>query len=187
MSSFFEKLVALKQLAVDDKGALRLFGTRMVIIRADVLLEMQNQLVKEFGTKGYKVMYEVGKYQGKTSFKEIFQKVNKLEKTFSLFKLSNPLFDLASKILSTVGWGIVVPYNVSNGGGTAIIELRNSPLAQAYLSLNKKADAPVCYYTAGLFSGALENASGNKTICIEHSCAAQGNKACIFEVKLDNK
>lgn len=65
------------------------------------------------------------------------------------------------------------------------VQIRATNAFEAWLYLQKKniPDTPICSYSAGVFTGFVNVlADRQDVVCIEHSCEARGDEACLFEL-----
>lgn len=94
------------------------------------------------------------------------------------------LFTACLAAYQAAGFGQFEITNLEWPIGNIRIQANNSFESWMYQQHNSKPHAPICAYSAGVFVGFV-NILGHRqdVVCIEHSCQAKGDPACVFELK----
>lgn len=155
----------------------------MIIMPMRVLSFLQHNLEQKHGPDTRKIMYALGKIQGRNGSNILIEKFKVVpnEKDLSFFMEQTEF----------VGVGKITLDKNEVSKGYMLINNENSTNAKAYTGLFGKRKAPICDYVRGLTSGAVEAiyqaASGNhdEVEGVEIKCQAKGDKFCKIEVKKD--
>jgi predicted hydrocarbon binding protein len=162
-------------LAPDPRsGILRLSGQPAVIIRPEVIVNIQRQLEQTIGGSAKGVMYLAGERSSKEGVAPVRAMSREPEGplTFDAAKRMNAAFSL-------LGWGRAEVTLFDSGHGRFTLRIANSPIALAYGSSKK----PVCHFLAGWAAGMGRDLIGRELLCEEVGCAAQGKDHCEFDIR----
>lgn len=83
------------------------------------------------------------------------------------------LREVVTHTAAALGWGI---WRFAVAGDTEVLEVKNSPFAQA-----GEADHPACYPIVGLFRALCDLDGNNNASVTETHCVSMGASACRFE------
>ncbi len=161
MHPLAKKLLVSRQLQLEE-GDVEVLGDRMVIIPADVLVEMNELLEK-------KNVYRIGELIGE-----------KMAVTLKKYGMKDTkLIEFCLNLMSLYGWG---KPEIKRMGKVIFITVRDSVIA---IRAAKKEKAPerACDILAGVFGGLFMEALGRKVSAQEVKCFAKGEKICEFEIK----
>lgn len=152
------------------EGLRELGGARILLLRPEVLVNIQKQLERTVGlsTRGFLYL------AGEQSAKDALSKVDPIPSASFEETIPRTL-----ETLTDLGWG---RFRLLPGARDPVrwtIRLEDSPLAAAY----GPAPRPVCHLVAGWLAGLVEHLSGVTLLCEEVQCQAQGRPRCEFELR----
>ena len=158
----------LQSLLIGAPGILQLGPTRHMIVRPELLAEIQKGVEDRLGIKASEYLYAAGS----------------LWATHELRRLRSGAAGLADEELArlfcqhatAMGWGEWRIGSLRHEEKGLLIRLMDSPFAEAY----GQSDAPVCHLVAGAVSGLAENLFALPAPCTEMHCRAQGAADCQF-------
>ncbi len=164
-----------------DGGRVYYWKVPMIVLPMDILAFLQHNLEKEFGPDTRKILYSLGKIQGKNGTNILIER----------FKIIPDAKDLSFFMEQTEFIGVGKIKMINNDFANCHMEIgnNNSPNARAYVNLFGKREKPICDYARGMFAGAFQaifNASARKKEDfegIEVECIAKGNPSCRIEIK----
>ena len=155
-------------------GILRLSGQPAVIIRPDVIVNIQRQLEQTIGGSAKGVLYLAGERSSKEGVAPV--------RAISREPAGSLAIDAAKRMtdaFSLLGWGRAEVTHFDAGHGRFALRFANSPIALAYGSSKK----PVCHFLAGWAAGMVRDLVGRELLCEEIACAAQGKDYCEFDLR----
>lgn len=186
LSELLKKLLFVRQFNM-DQGKIEILGKRHIMLSDTALLDLQN--VDE--TKFYELMKQ-------STLKQINDFVNHA-KVYKQLKstISWDVSDLSKKlgssegivknsqeIFNLYGLGLIEIVDLSNEKKTAIVKIRDSTIAKAYLERNKsRSKNPVCVITAAVLAGIFSYLFQKSVDAAETSCNAQSSGNCQFIIK----
>jgi len=174
--NFFYELLKTGQLRVTKEGLVILMGEYNLMFPTRVFLYLQEMLVKSFGVKGEKLLYDMGKYQTTEAIKRYLKiyNIQKLQKS--------KIIEFGLKVCTAIGLGSfeIVKYNPDNLN--LILINKKLPTAELYKLTRGRSEKPIDFHISGLFSGAFSAMFGKNVECIETKCLACGDPYCQFEV-----
>ncbi|MBN1170516.1 4-vinyl reductase [Candidatus Micrarchaeota archaeon] len=180
------KFIATKILRFEN-GSLSLLDRNMVIIPAEVILKLQEDLEKKLGNEeAANIVYNAGRFETVTGSVRYLKRRDELKTVFSsVSKTGDPSIEMGREMLKFMGKGDIQIREVLNKGEKIILS-SNSPFSAEYLKTRGKSNGPVCHYLRGVMCGVMEAYYGGKYRARELSCAATGlSKDCIFEFVRD--
>jgi len=144
-------------------------GSRVVIMRAGTLVDLQKGVEAIIGDEASVVFYEAGMRAGKNSTKVLFDEWEERGREF--LKRWGDFYKSAG-----VGWFKLEELDIdSNGNG--YIRIKQSFIAEEYGS----SDRPVCHFLGGFFVGVLEEILDEKLMCKQTKCISKGDPYCEFQ------
>jgi len=167
-----------------DGSRVYYWNVPMIVIPMSVLSYLQHELEQNFGSDSRKIVYSLGKLQGRNGTNILIEK----------FKIIPDESDLSFFMEQTefVGVGKIKLMRADIKKGYMLINSISSPNAKAYVTLYGHIDWPVCDYVRGLFTGAVEaiykaTTGKNDTLNgIETECMGQGKSSCLIEIRRDS-
>lgn len=181
-SALLEKVIRFKSIQHKD-GKLLLWGipgTLSPLYTSTFFLGLINsQLGKE---QTAELFFNLGYYQGKETFKIISQKFG-FAKTFNDQK---KLLEFNTQQAPVVGNGIYKWVRMDFESKHFIV-VGNSPFAEEYKKMFGISNSPIDYFMAGQITGYAESVVGDKLMCVETKCIANGKQNCEFVVKPINE
>ena len=153
-----------------ETGVLQLSGNRCMIVRPEVLVNIQKQLESTIGSSAKGVMYLAGErssHIGLTS-------VDATSRGPLTLKNAQRVIDSSA----LMGWGRTQIIRFDMESSRFGLRIRNSPIAVAYGSSTK----PVCHFIAGWAAGVACAILGRDILCEETGCVAQGHEHCEFDL-----
>lgn len=156
-------------------GQLEWYGSRYVLMRPEVLVNLQKQMEQTVGASTKGILYLAGERSGRDGIHEI----KKLLEGFPLE--DGPLRDSTRRTdtSSFAGWGRYEVRSVDLEESRGVIVLENSAVAELYGPSKR----PVCHLLAGWIAGIATHLSGKEVLCEEIACKAQGRERCEFELR----
>ena len=156
----------------------------MMIIPMEILVNLQHNLEKEFGSDTRKLFYYLGKIQGRNGSNILIERFRIIpdESDLSFFMEQSEF----------VGIGKINLEKNEVSKGYMLLDNINSTNAKAYLDAYGKRNKPICDYVRGLISGAVEAifqaaSKTDETLDgVEINCHAKGDLSCRIEVKRTN-
>ncbi|MFW6233362.1 MAG: hypothetical protein ACOC3Z_01730 [Nanoarchaeota archaeon] len=154
----------------------------MIILPFKSLSSLQKDLYDNFGEDSKKVLYALGKIQGKNGCNILIKK----------YSVRPSISDLSFFMEQTefVGIGRMKFLKKDFNKNNFKIRMEPSINANVYLKEFGKVKYPICDYVRGLVTGALQAVSrsieNNEEISlegIEMKCIAKGENECVFEIK----
>ncbi len=189
ITGFVKKLMFVNKFNMLD-GHIDMLDSPYIMLDASMLLGLQETDETR--------MYEVAKTASEKSMKNIVQHAKvyrKMKITImeNLAKISGKITGSDEGAIKTLqdlfnvyGLGALEIISLKNAEKTALLKVKNSSLARAYLEKNKKSSPfPCCTMTAGILAGIFSFIFKKDVDCIETKCLAQSqsNQDCLFEVK----
>jgi len=156
-------------------GTLRLFGEPYLLLRPEVLVNIQKQLEQTVGASSKGFLY----LAGEKSARDGLHLVKELQGEMGLD--SSPVDSLRRMmdVLALLGWGRFHVARVDAGEPRYTFLLENSPIATFYGPSRK----PVCHLFAGWLAGIAREVLGQSLLCEETGCKAQGRPRCEFDLR----
>lgn len=174
-SAFFSSLIEKGQLRVDEHGHAMLFGEFLFLVPPKVMIHLQEELEDRLGREEMEdLMTELGDYH-------VRQATDRYVDQYGMDDISKEkIAEFVQNLLKILGWGKVDIHTLNSDEFKAVVT--HPTLPSIYRNeLEKESDDPLCYYLAGVLSGAV-NAISNQDFDIEEiNCAATGGNKCIFE------
>ena len=171
-----KKLVLLQGMDL-GKGEIKVFGSRMQLLPAELFAEM----VKASGNDPElaRLQYESCRIVTEEHYARM--RTERGMKQGDLLKWAHELTGL-------IGWGNVKFLEAQALKGDFMAELDNSAVAVEYLRRYGKASKPVCHMLAGGIAGAANAITGRDDMeAVEVECLAAGGRKCSFACKPKKK
>lgn len=97
-------------------------------------------------------------------------------------KILTPVVTLSCELISSFGYGPIKTIKVDDKEGFMVL-LGKSTIANEYKKRHGPSAIPVDFLLGGLFSGALELFTNEKTYCVETRCSAQKDvEECVWVI-----
>lgn len=155
-------------------GVLRVSGEAAVIVRPEVIVNIQKQLEQTIGGSAKGIMYLSGERSSGAGLNPLGSLRSGSKGTFSI-ESAQRIID-ASALL---GWGRAEVALFDPDRGRFLFTIKNSPIAIAYGSSKK----PVCHFLAGWIAGMGRILLAKELLCEEIACVAQGRDFCEFDLR----
>lgn len=155
-------------------GILQLHGQPCVIVRPEVIVNIQKQLEQTIGASAKGLMYLAGERSSREGVVP--------PRAFSEGVAGPRSVDGARRIIdgfAMLGWGHAELSVFDPEKGRLSLRVVNSPVAVAY----GPSKTPVCHFLAGWAGGMGRALVGREVLCEEASCRAQGREFCEFEMR----
>lgn len=155
-----------------QSGVLRIADERYLILRPEMIVNIQKQLEQTVGasTKGF--LYLAGERSGDEHLHAVRAFLGPAEGPEDFASVARRTSDA----LALAGWGRYVLLAQDRESGVLSVALENSPIAHAY----GPSARPVCHLVAGWLAAFGRRLLGRELLCEEVSCKAQGRPRCEF-------
>ncbi|MCB8983431.1 MAG: GAF domain-containing protein [Ardenticatenaceae bacterium] len=167
----------MERLLVEEpSGILSFGGSRMALLDVESgFWGLRHQLEALIGERLTSSVLQQAGANGGASFAQSFADQTGTE--------GASLFTACLAAYQAAGFGQFEITNLDWPIGNIRIQANNSFESWMYRQHNNKPHAPICAYSAGVFVGFV-NILGHRqdVVCIEHSCQAKGDAACVFEL-----
>ncbi|HEX9340643.1 MAG TPA: 4-vinyl reductase [Thermoplasmata archaeon] len=168
------KLLAVALTPDPETGILLLSGQSCLIVRPDVIMNIQKQLEQTMGSSSKGIMYLSGERSAGAGLNPLASIESESKGAFN--------FDRARRIIEAsafLGWGRAAIRLFDPDAGRFVISIKNSPLARSYGPSKK----PVCHFLAGWLAGLGRILLSKELLCEETVCASQGPDHCEFDLR----
>lgn len=155
-------------------GVLQLYGQPCVIVRPEVIVNIQKQLELTIGGSAKGIMYLAGERSSQEGVSP-FRALSGEDVGALTLEMAKRMIDASSLL----GWGHAEIGTVDPEKGRFVLRIANSPMAIAYGPSKK----PVCHFLAGWAAGMAQVLVGGALLCEEVACKAQGREFCEFELR----
>lgn len=159
---------AFKGVEVDNqKGTVRAFGERFLLIPVSLIHSMEDRLTQSFGPATATAFeYEIGR-EGGAKFIDLARKAGlSIKSLVDIQKIAETLGTLS-------GWGKLEVEDFDFKKKQARIRWTNG------VSVRKRnGKTPVCHFGRGILTGAVAEILGSECESIETSCQGKGDKFC---------
>ena len=169
-----------------NDGKIDILGNRHIMLSDSSLLELQDidetkfyDLLKGETLKQMQDFVEHAKVYSHlkdTVAGDIEKLSRKLGAREGIVKTLQEIFDL-------YGLGLIDIISLSNDKKQAVVRVKDSTIAKAYLRRKRKSKKPVCVITAAVLAGIFSYLFKKKVDAGENRCQAQGYSACEFVIK----
>lgn len=163
-------------LAEEQSGILNFGGARMALLDIEAgFWGLRRQIEALIGERLTSSVLQQAGANGGASFAQSFKGQVGVEKSAA--------FSACIKAYQTAGFGQFEITALEWPLGRVQIRATNAFEAWMYQQKNDLPNAPICAYSAGVFVGFV-NVLGDRqdVVCIEHTCQAKGDDACLFEL-----
>ncbi|MFQ6016192.1 MAG: V4R domain-containing protein [Anaerolineae bacterium] len=153
-----------------DKGCITFKDVRYFLIRAETIVDFQKAVEAVVGEKCAEMMAAGGYTGGALSskrYKEVFGYSNE------------EIVSFMCGMGAEIGWGKFRLDKLDMETKEMIIEVQNSPFAEAY----GPSDSGVCHMIRGVMAGMGAGIFGGDVQSEETRCVAKGDLVCRFEVR----
>ena len=160
----------------EQSGELRFGGSRMALLDIEAgFWSLRRQIEALIGERLTSSVLQQAGANGGASFAKLFAGQAGIEKS--------ALFSACIKAYQNAGFGQFEISSLEWPLGRVQIRATNAFEAWMYQQKKDIPDMPICSYSAGVFVGFV-NVLGNRqdVVCIEHTCEARGDEACLFEL-----
>ncbi|MBE2223505.1 MAG: GAF domain-containing protein, partial [Anaerolineae bacterium] len=169
-------MTLLNLLAEEQTGILHFGGARMMMLDIEAgFWGLRRQLEALMGERLTSSVLQQAGANGGASFAHSFAKEIGIEKS--------AVFSACIQAYQTAGFGQFEITSLEWPLGRVEIRATNAFEAWMYQQKGDVPHSPICAYSAGVFVGFV-NILGDRqdVVCIEHSCQALGDDACLFEL-----
>lgn len=159
----------LEALVHDEEGALTLDGVRMILLPAEVLVEIARSGERILGTGARGVLYYAGERDGQQTAARALEKAG----------ADADRADILKQVMASIegrGWGRLETVDVDLKAGRGVVRFFRCPVAE----LAGDRAPGTCYLVAGFWAGFLGALSGKPIIGYETSCRARGDAYCEY-------
>lgn len=172
--SFLKRLLTNNEIKYDDKGHLTIMKTPAFIFSLNLLVIMQNALLKEYKEKGGIMFYNMLRVQSQMGARI-------MRNRFGFDKETGLKQQLGHSQL--IGAGSLEFVKLDTKNDEYIIK-SSSNFAEEYKKVFGLQKEPVDILLRGGLAGMVQGHTNNKNIiCIETSCIATGKQVCEFAIK----
>lgn len=163
----------LQGLEWDSEGGRLTFNeVRYLLIRPETLVDCQKAVEAEMGRRAGELIFAGGFTGGSLSsrrYKEVFG--------YSDEEIVGFMCGMGGQI----GWGRFELVELDAGAGRLVVQVHNSPFAEAYGT----ADHGVCHFIRGVMAGLGAGIFDAEVEAVETRCAAKGDAHCRFDVRVN--
>jgi len=153
----------------------------MIVLPMQTLGQLQHDLQQKFGNDINKMIYKLGKLQGRNGSNILIEK----------FKVTPDASDLSFFLEQSefVGVGKTIMVESDIDKGYFLLKNTNSPMAKGYEAVYGKTTKPVCNYWRGLATGAFEaifttiKGEPQELESYETHCICKGDPECRVEIR----
>lgn len=158
----------------EDTGKVRARGMNVLIFPRCWIAEIQKEFERIIGPATKTIFYNINKKCAINDLPSIINSniIAKILKKLSKRRLMFELFRDANMF----GYGIMELQSFNENTAEIKIKIKNCYNSVGYINTKK----PICYYTAGLISGAAEVIFGRGMNCTETKCKGKGDDYCEF-------
>ncbi|MGB4870852.1 MAG: histidine kinase [Candidatus Promineifilaceae bacterium] len=163
-------------LSEKQKGTLHLGGSRMALLDIEAgFWGLRRQIEALIGARLASSVLQQAGANGGASFAESFSQDTDMEQS--------AVFSACVQAYQTAGFGQFEITAMEWPLGRVIIQATDAFEAWMYQQKKHVPHTPICSYSAGVFVGFV-NILGSRqdVVCIERSCQARGDEACVFEL-----
>lgn len=156
-------------------GTFRILNQRLLIVRPEVIVDLQKQLEQSLGLSSKGFIYLAGEKSAKEGHNLLEGFSDGQEGELGPLDALNRVADS----MALLGWGRLEVTTTDAAAQRYMLTLENSPIAEAYGPSKK----PVCHILAGWLAGVADNILGRNLLCEEVACRSQGKPRCEFELR----
>lgn len=170
-------LMSLHSLLVEEQsGILNFGGARMALLDIEAgFWGLRRQIEALIGERLTSSVLQQAGANGGASFAQSFKAQVGVEKSSA--------FSACINAYQTAGFGQFEITALEWPLGRVQIRASHAFEAWMYQQKNDVPNAPICAYSAGVFMGFVNVlADRQDVVCIEHTCEARGDEACLFEL-----
>lgn len=152
-----------------DAGRLAFKDVRYLLIRPETIVGFQKAVERELGERAGELLYQGGFTGGSLSarrYREVFGYSDR------------EIVEFMCRMGCEIGWGSFELRTLEAAHGELVIEVTQSPFAEAY----GQAATGVCHLIRGVLGGLAEGVFGKPVRAEEVLCLAQGDRVCRFVV-----
>lgn len=158
-----------------DAGRLSYKGVRYLLIRPETLATFQLALEAEVGPERCADLLLAGGFTGGAlsacRYRDVFG--------YSDHEIAGFMCRMGSEI----GWGHFTLVRLDVAAREMIVEVAESPFAEAYRALRASSPGGVCHFIRGVLAGLGAGLFGGEVVSLETACQARGDPICRFEVR----
>jgi len=156
-------------------GSFRVRDHRLLVLRPEALVDLQKHLEDTIGLSSKGFLYLAGEKSARQGHDLFAPPATPAPAASDSFE------SLRNRIaaMSLLGWGRFSVFVEDAAAHRYLVNLENSPIAEAYGTSKK----PVCHLIAGWIAGTAESALGENLLCEEIACGSQGKLRCEFRLR----
>jgi predicted hydrocarbon binding protein len=186
LSPFLQKLLFVNQFEV-NQGKITLLGDRKIMLDASIILALQ----ETDETKAYDMAKKIGfeNISGAVEHVKVYGAIkNAMIKELAVLgekigETDEGTIKTLENFFNLYGLGLMSIQNIDNENKSALIEVKDSAIADSWLTSKKaKSKDTACTLTAGVLAGMFSYIFGKDIDCREQKCKAQGEDSCVFKV-----
>lgn len=153
------------------RGRLTFNEVRYLLIRPETLADFQKAVEAELGERAGELIFAGGFTGGSLSsrrYKDVFG--------YSDEEIVGFMCGMGGQI----GWGHFELVELNPEAGRLVVQVRDSPFAEAY----GPADQGVCHFIRGVLAGLGAGIFDAEVEAVETHCTAQGDSSCQFNIRV---
>lgn len=156
-------------------GVLRVFDHRFLLLRPEILVNVQKQLEQTVGQSTKGILYLAGEKSGR----EGLHTVESLLEGVDVSSANPDTLKRMVDVMALLGWGRCEVTLLDVDARRFALTLVNSPIAEFYGPSKK----PVCHLVAGWLAGVGMILLDEQLLCEEVACKAMGRSGCEFQLR----
>jgi predicted hydrocarbon binding protein len=153
-----------------EAGQLTLKGIRYMLIRPDTIVDFQKAVEAAVGQENCAEMMTAGGMTGGSKSSQQYRKLLGCSEE----DIVNFMWSMGDQL----GWGVFNLILLDMKSERLVVEVSNSPFADAY----GRSEASVCHIIRGVLAGLSSTIFKGKVLSLETTCVAKGDKRCRFEI-----
>jgi predicted hydrocarbon binding protein len=155
-----------------DAGRLTFNQVRYLLIRPETLVDFQKAVEAEMGERAGEMIFAGGFTGGSLSsrrYKEVFGYSDE------------EIVRFMCRMGGQIGWGHFELVELDPGAGRLVVQVQDSPFAEAYGA----AEHGVCHFIRGVMAGLGAGIFDAEVEAVETRCAAKGDAHCQFAIQVN--
>jgi len=158
-----------------QEGRLYLWNNPFLFIPLTSFALLQHSIIEQFGEDGAKLIYRLGKIQGKNSTQVFIKRFG--------YKPTKDNFGYFVDGSTLVGMGTMNLVEYDLDAKTAVISCSDSTFAKAHRDMFNNVDSPVDHYMRGILAGGTEPVVDHLQGCYETTCIGKGDDKCEYHIE----
>ncbi|MEY3866977.1 MAG: V4R domain-containing protein [Microcoleaceae cyanobacterium] len=158
-------------------------GDRLISLPETLIKAIYTGLEKETGQASSLVLYNCGKWWGKSFYVRFCEEVSEYyEQPISQMNMVQ-FIQCLQQLWKTNGWGLFELDPTYNNRGFLLVKITNSLFA----SQGHKNNKPTCFLEAGVLSSFFSQLTGRDLSCLQTTCESMGADANYFVLGLSER